>query len=276
MDAQRCALWIWYRGDLFRGYQAQLEGPTVQQSFQAAVSRAGLGGSFSASGRTDKGVHARMQVLSGRIPRHLPLRDFAERLAAALPKGTGLCAARERHPAFHAQWSCSEKEYRYRLALGDVGDAWRPFAWAPQSDPRLGGRQVDLGRLAEALARCVGERDFIAFHQKSSPQKRRRLSTAELVDLGGGLFEARLRGNGFGRYQVRYLVGSAVAVAAELIPTEAFAAALERGEAIPGVRAPATGLILWEVFYPGELDPFAADRSEPGPLPSEPPFVAGR
>jgi tRNA pseudouridine38-40 synthase len=276
MDAQRCALWIWYRGDLFRGYQAQVEGPTVQQSFQLALARAGLGGSFAASGRTDKGVHARMQVLSGRVPRDLPLTDFAGRLAAALPEGMGLCAARERHPAFHAQWSCSEKEYRYRLALGEVGEAWRPFAWTPQAEPRLATRAVDAGRLAQVLARCTGQRDFIAFHEKSSPRKARRLSSADLVDLGGGLVEARLRGSGFGRYQVRYLVGSSVAVAADLIPDEAFQAALDRGEAIAGVRAPAAGLILWEVFYPGELDPFAKDRSEPGRLPSLPPFSAKR
>jgi tRNA pseudouridine38-40 synthase len=276
MNAQRCALWIWYRGDLFRGYQAQVEGPTVQQSFHEALGRAGLAGAFAASGRTDKGVHARMQVLSGRVRQNLSLSDFAGRLAVTLPEGMGLCVARERHPAFHAQWSCAEKEYRYRLALGDVGKAWRPFAWSPAAEPRLLGRSVDAGLLAQALARCIGERDFIAFHQKSSPRKRRRLSAAELVDLGSGLFEARLRGNGFGRYQVRYLVGTSVAVAAGLLPEEAFVAALERAEPIAGVRAPATGLILWEVFYPGELDPFAADRATPGGLPPKPPFAATR
>jgi tRNA pseudouridine38-40 synthase len=127
-------------------------------------------------------------------------------------------------------------------------------------------------RLASILTRAVGRRDFIAFHAKSSPQKPRTLESVHLVEHPGGLVEIFLSGDAFARYQVRYLVGSAVATAAGEIPEEKFAAALETGEPITGIRAPPEGLVLWETRYPPELDPFARERASPPGLPAGPPF----
>jgi tRNA pseudouridine38-40 synthase len=257
---------LWYRGDLFRGYQSQIQGPTVQQALEEALRKAGVHGYFAASGRTDKGVHARMQVVSGRLRLEAEIGDFAAALRGKLPEGLGLCAARPTHPSFHAQWSCAGKEYRYRIALPGADPAWAPYAWTPE-------RPFSIDVLARTLGACVGAHDFIAFHEKSSPRKVRTIESADLVDRGAGLVEARIRGNGFGRHQVRYMVGSAMEVAGGGLPADAFAAAVERAEPIRGVRAPAAGLILWDVRYPGQLDPFGSDRAAPGPLPQAPPFV---
>jgi tRNA pseudouridine38-40 synthase len=73
---------------------------------------------------------------------------------------------------------------------------------------------------------------------------------------------------------VRYLVGSALKVVAGLLPEESWKAALETGSAVEGLKAPAQGLVLWEVRYPPGLDPFTAgERLHPPGLPLEPPFV---
>lgn len=267
------ALWVWYRGEHFRGFQTQVKGPTVQQELGKALATLGISAALAPAGRTDRGVHARMQVVSVRTgPTHTP-ESLLAALPQLLPRDLGLCSVAVAPPSFHAQWSCSGKQYNFRLRLSAAAPpGWSAYSWYPLEHPRLAGRTVLPERLASILARAVGRRDFIAFHAKSSTRKLRTLESAQLVERPGGLLEIRFSGEAFGRYQVRYLVGSAVATAAGEIPEESFAAALETGEPIPGIRAPPEGLVLWETRYPPELDPFARERASAPGLPAGPPF----
>lgn len=267
-------LWIWYRGGNFRGFQRQVEGPTVQDVLEDALRAVGSPAVVMPSGRTDLGVHARMQVVSLRLNEEDAPEAVAERLSATLPSSLGVCVARRAPTGFHAQWSASGKAYRYRLRLGGAGEeTWRAHSLDVSAEPLLQGRAVAPERLADVLRSAEGTRDFIAFHEKSSPRKPRTLASATLHDVGGGLYEARLEGSGFARYQVRYLVGGALKVAAGLLPEEAWRAALEAGATVAGYKAPAQGLVLWEVRYPPELDPFTAgERLHPPGLPESPPF----
>jgi len=259
------ALWVWYRGEQFRGYQRQVQGPTVQGALEEALRSCGVARTPVAAGRTDLGVHARMQVVAFRAP---TLAQDPASLNRALPGGCGVVAVRPAAPGFHPQFSAVEKEYRYRLLVRDPLSAWRPYAW---HDPAW-SQDLDPARLKALLRKAEGTRDFIAFHEKSSAQKLRTLSSCELLELRGGLWDVRLRGTGFGRYQVRYLVGTAVAVARGQLPEEAYLRALESGEPIQGTKAPASGLTLWEVRYPQGTDPFTADRGRPEGLPPGPPW----
>ncbi|QDE97895.1 tRNA pseudouridine synthase A [Myxococcus xanthus] len=270
------ALWIWYRGGIFRGFQRQPEGPTVQSALEEALRSVGVPATLMPSGRTDRGVHARMQVVSVRLEAGDSAESLEKRLPPRLPPGLGLCGVR-RPTSFHAQWSASGKEYRYRFQLGGaVTPDWAPYALDVSAEPLFQATAVTPERLGALLRSAEGTRDFIAFHEKSSPRKPRTLESATLHELGGGLYEARLRGDGFARYQIRYLMGSALKVAAGLLPEEAWLAALETGQALEGFKAPAHGLVLWEVRYPPGVDPFTAgERLHPPGLPLEPPFHIG-
>jgi tRNA pseudouridine38-40 synthase len=272
-------LWIWYRGGTFRGFQRQTQGPTLQEVLEGALREAGVASAgVMPAGRTDRGVHARMQVVSLRLDHEDSPPALAARLPALLPPDLGLCVARRPHPSFHAQWSAVGKTYRYRVQLGGtVAPEWRPYALPVAEEPRLAGHAIAPERLAELLGMAPGRRDFIAFHESSSPRKVRTLESATLLELGGGLFEITLRGDAFARYQVRYLVGSALLTAAGGLPEDRWRAALEAGERIPGLKAAAAGLVLWEVRYPPLLDPFtAAERAGPPGLPEAPPFLGAR
>ncbi len=268
-------LWIWYLGGNFRGFQRQAQGPTVQQALETALAEAGAPSAVMPAGRTDRGVHARMQVVSLRLEPGDSPEALAARLAQRLPPGLGLCLARAPHPSFHAQWCAVGKVYRYRVQLGgSVPEAWRPYVMEAATSEALAHRPIAPERLAELLAMAVGARDFGAFHENSSPRKVRTLEAATVHALGGGLFEARLCGDAFARYQVRYLVGSALLTAAGRLSVEQWRAALEAVERIPGLKADAAGLVLWEVRYSPELDPFSpAERARPPGLPSGPPFL---
>ncbi|RKH56867.1 tRNA pseudouridine synthase A [Corallococcus llansteffanensis] len=269
-------LWTWYRGGNFRGFQRQVEGPTVQDALEDALEQAGSPATVMPSGRTDRGVHARMQVISLRLTEDVPPEALPQKLAPFLPPDVGLCVAKRPPGSFHAQWSASGKEYRYRLTLGaPPSEAWRPYALDVAAEGGLQpGRAVTPERLEALLARAAGTRDFTAFHERSSPQKARTLSSATLRELGGGLYEARLEGDGFARYQVRYLVGSALKVAAGLLSEEQWHAALDSGTSLAGFKAPAHGLVLWEVRYPAAVDPFGSgERLHPPGLPDSAPFM---
>lgn len=276
MKTIRCTAWIWYRGGAFAGFMRQPGVRSVQEDVTAALAAIDIPeAGVMPAGRTDKGVHARMQVLSFRAPATWTPEALQWALGESLPPDeVGVAAVRTPHESFHAQWSATGKEYRYRLRLSDSAtEEERSWQWCVSDEQRLAGRKFTATTLAEVLKRAVGHRDFIAFHEKSSVQKRRLLASAQVVELRDGLIDVRLSGDSFARYQVRYLVGTACAVAAGIIPMGAFEEALELGTPLSGLRAPAQGLVLWEVRYDADLDPFtAAERTDAAGVPRAPPF----
>ena len=210
-----------------------------------------------------------MQVLSLRVVEGVPPEEVAARLTAVLPPGVGVVLSRRAGARFNASWQASGKEYRYRLALSDL-PAWSGCAWRVDVRPE---------RVAEELLRAVGTRNFAVFHDGSSVVKPRTVRSATVHELASGLVEVRVTGDGFARHMVRRLVGAAVGVARGEVAAETYVLALEEARRSPGFagrKAPAQGLVLWEVSYPPEIDPFtAAERRAPPGLPETPPFAAG-
>ncbi|HZA13915.1 MAG TPA: tRNA pseudouridine(38-40) synthase TruA [Myxococcaceae bacterium] len=269
-------MWIWYRGDFFRGFQSQRGGNTVQQTISEAVAPLEMPGSVLAAGRTDRGVHARMQVIAMRLASRTSVDDLAARLGSAAPGALGVVASKLSVHGFHPSWSATRKEYRYRVALGRVLPLeWAPFAWIIREHPRFRGAEPDPSRMADVLRHFSGARDFIAFHEKSSPRRSRTLHEASMRELEHGVFELRLVGDGFARFQVRYLAGAAALVAAGIVPEDALRASLADGVSFPGLKAPPAPLVLWDVVYPPPLDPFSnVERVHAPGIPAEPPFAS--
>lgn len=233
------ALWCWYDGGGFHGYQGQQGLRTVQAELLRVFSAAGLSRNPVVAGRTDKGVSARMQVLSARVAREVPLASLLERLTPHLPLDLGLVMAREAAQGFHAAWSATSKEYRYTLSREAAGD---------------------LDRLREASALVPGTRDFRVFHFKTSEQKPRTVDSVQVTPTPSGA-TLRFVGQQFARHMVRMLVGGLTAVSRGEVPLEVFARGLEAQENFHCPTAPPEPLTLWSVGYPAHLDPFSqADR----------------
>ncbi len=235
------ALWCWYRGQHFHGYQRQQTLRTVQGELLSAFARAGAARNPVVAGRTDRGVSARMQVLSGRLEKEIRPDAFTRALNALLPNDVGIHLAREAPTGFHAAWSSTSKEYRYALAEEEVGD---------------------LGLLRQAAALVPGTRNFKVFHFKSSEEKPRTVSSVELLAPTSGAFTLRFVGRGFARHMVRMLVGGMTAVSRGDVSLDVFRDGLMKQQNFHCPTAPAEGLTLWDVGYPPEVDPFtAAERS---------------
>ena len=266
MKRDRLALWVWYRGDRFQGWQSQGTGRSVQEHLAAGLAVHGISGSPMGAGRTDRGVHARCQPVSVRLRRGTSL----EAVRDVGGQGWGVAAAALAPDGFHAQWSSVSKEYRYRLALGPVPERWSAHAWDPSTHPRIAGARVDRSAARWALERALGTRDFSALHAASSVRRPRTLQAVHWTEAGA-LIEIGLVGNAFGRYGVRLLVGGAVLVGAGVVAPAAWERALDEAARFEGLRAPAAALTLWAVGYPPPLDPFATAAPR---LPGSPPFVA--
>jgi tRNA pseudouridine38-40 synthase len=204
-----------------------------------------------------------MQVLALRVDENVAASEVAFRINCHLPPGVGIALAKDAPRKFHPQWKSTGKEYRYRIT-SDENSSWANAAW---------GTVVDAVALRQTLALVVGTRNFAAFHENGSAVKPRTIQAAEVVALTPSIIEVRMRGDGFGKYMVRYLVGSAVGVATGVIDASAFQAGLESAQPFKGIKAPAQGLILWDVCYSAPDDPFTvAEREAAANVPPSPPY----
>ena len=232
------AWWVWYRGADFRGYQAQEGHRTVQAEVLRAFAEVGLERNPVVAGRTDRGVSARMQVLSARVRRDAELGALRETVNARLPADLQVHLVKPAVDGFNAAWSASGKEYRY--VVTEPGDR---------------------GLLREAASLVPGTRNFRVFHFKSSVEKPRTVDQVELVERRSG-YVIRFVGEGFARYMVRMLVGGMLAVSRGDIGLDTFRRGLELQENFRCPTAPPEPLVLWNVRYPPEVDPFTeAERA---------------
>ncbi|MDP1914793.1 MAG: tRNA pseudouridine(38-40) synthase TruA [Myxococcales bacterium] len=234
------AVWCWYDGAAFHGYQGQQGLRTVQSELMRAFAAAGLSRNPVVAGRTDKGVSARMQVLSARLERDVSPSEAMERLTPHLPDDLGLVMARDAKPGFHAAWSATSKEYRYTLTLENAGD---------------------LSLLERAAALIPGTRDFRVFHFKTSEQKPRTVDAVE-VHQEQSAITVRVRGQQFARHMVRMLIGGMTAVARGEVSLDVFHRGLIEQQNFHCPTAPPEPLTLWNVGYPDDVDPFTIEERQ--------------
>ena len=97
-----------YDGTRYNGWQRQGNTPdTVQGRLETALSALlEQPVEVAGSGRTDAGVHARMQTASFRAKTDLPAPELLRRLRAQLPGDIGVLTLAEAEPRFHARLSC--------------------------------------------------------------------------------------------------------------------------------------------------------------------------
>jgi tRNA pseudouridine38-40 synthase len=160
-----------------------------------------------AAGRTDSGVHARLQVVHFDTEAARPASAWVRGVNALLPDAVAVLWSQPVAEDFHARYSALSRTYRYELLNRPVRAALaaRHAGWfhAP----------LDLGKMREAAALFVGEHDFSAFRssecQAKSPVRRIH---AFSVEKSGDTFHFVVTANAFLHHMVRNLVGTLVYV----------------------------------------------------------------
>jgi tRNA pseudouridine38-40 synthase len=261
----RIALGIEYDGSRFLGWQTQPDGGAVQDAVEPAL--AGIAGesvTVTCAGRTDRGVHAREQVIHFDTQAARPQSAWVRGVNAMLPDSVAVLWAREMPAEFHARFSARARTYRYVLVNRPVRPALaaRYAGWfhAP----------LDVAAMRLAAGRLVGEHDFSAF-RSAECQAKSPLRTVHSIQIeqSGMRIDFIVRANAFLHHMVRNLIGTLVYVGKGKHPP-AWAGELlesrERARAAPTFAA--EGLYLEKVEYEPHWDlPATAARPLELPVP---------
>lgn len=248
-------LTVAYDGTGLHGFAEAGDLPTVMGILRSNVERVvRVPVELVGAGRTDAGVHAWGQVVTGEIPASTDL----ERLVRGLNR---LCApsVAVRHAAwvaddFSARFSATARTYRYHVWNDATPNPLvARFSWHVTTT-------LDVGSMNEAALHLLGEHDFSSFcrRPKQAPGTPpvslvRRLQSATWSRPDAGpMLRFEISASSFCHQMVRSVLGTLVDVGrgrrrVEDVP--AILAACDRSAA--GRVAPPTGLVLWSVDYSG-------------------------
>ena len=179
---------------------------------QDAVERAlaGIAGApiaTTCAGRTDRGVHARCQVVHFDTGAQRPQSAWVRGVNALLPDSVAALWSQPVADEFHARFSAFARTYRYRLLNRPV----RPALAATQ----VGWFHLplDVELMREAAQHLVGEHDFTAFRSSECQAKSpvRRIHEFS-IEKNQDRIDFVVRANAFLHHMVRNLVGMLVYV----------------------------------------------------------------
>ncbi len=246
-----------YDGSQFHGWASQPGLPTVQQTLEAALWRAIALAEppvLTVAGRTDAGVHARGQVAHLDVPagQWAAAADSAlHRLASLLPPSIRVRAIAPAPDGFDARFSALWRRYSYRVCDDPAfADPLR------RHDTLWYTRPLDLDRMNEAAAACLGEHDFAAFcRRREGATTIRRLLQLDWAPAEAGVTVATVCADAFCHNMVRALAGALLSVGDGSKPPVWPAQVLAARQRVPDVRvAPPHPLCLEEVGYPGPAE----------------------
>ena len=240
-------LTIEYDGNKFSGWQTQLRHRTVQGTLIAALGEI-LGDSritLQGAGRTDAGVHALAQVASLRCERPMDIPRVLRRLERVLSSDLAVLDIRPAPERFHARHDAAARWYRYQVTRRRSAFGTKVTWWV--DDP------LDVERMRAAAVHFVGRHDYGAFvrsgHQ--APSTVVVVEACRLWELGE-LVLIRIGASHFLWGQVRRMVGALVAVGRGAADPDDVPRWLSGETPPPESAAPASGLFLEAVLYPGD------------------------
>jgi tRNA pseudouridine38-40 synthase len=250
--SQRIALRLQYLGKDFCGWQRQLNGISVQEVIEEAISAVtAQTTTIHGAGRTDTGVHASWQVAHFDTDSPIPPDRWAKVLNTRLPPTISIVESVRVEDGWHAQFTALWRRYRYVIYTGACPSVFlRPFSW------HYYYQKLHCQAMHEALQPLLGEHDFGAFQRAGSKRRHGRL-TVHFAKCWqeGELILMEMQASGFLYGMIRLLMGQLVRVGSGELARAEFTRIWQSGER-SSVRyaAPPQGLCLIGVGYPH--DPF--------------------
>lgn len=252
-----------YDGTDFRGFAESDGVRTVMGELRRAVETVTRGPvELTGAGRTDAGVHAWGQVVTGMLPADTDLRRLSRSVNALCGPDISVRRAEWVDDHFSARFSATARTYHY--------DVWND----PSPHPLLARTtwhvpiELDVGAMNSGSELLLGEHDFSSFCRRPKPAAGhdepslvRRLHVArwsghDSAEWGAslaGLLRFEITGTSFCHQMVRSIVGTLVDIGQGRRTPDSVSvtlAALDRNAA--GQVAPPTGLVLFSVDYSGE------------------------
>ena len=246
---RRIALRIGYDGTGYAGWQTQDNAVAVQQVVEQALAKLS-GGRVPLTGasRTDAGVHAMGQIAHFDTETRIPAEKFSFALNTMLPPDIRIAESYAVPEDFHARFSTAGKVYAYTIVN------------APHASAMLGRFSahcpvpLDVEKMHAAVQDIVGAHDFSAFMASGGTSKTfvREMKAAQVCRAGDQIC-FMVWGTGFLYNMVRIIAGTLMLIGQDKLPADALARAIASGNRLDlGFTAPAQGLTLMRVLYPGQ------------------------
>ena len=234
-----------YLGTSYHGWQKQNNADSVQEIIENKLSQIlNEEVTIYGSGRTDAGVHALAQTFHFIIDKGVDLDRLLYSVNMILPRDIEILSFEEVDESFHARYSAKKKHYQYQIYLGG-------------KDPFYEGRvyffpyPFDLDLFKSALSKFVGKHDFKDFTSKEEDEDSFVREIYEIaVNKKDSVVTIDLYGNGFMRYMIRFLIGTALQIATGKEDISFIDRHLDQeNREIVSYKAPGEGLYLAEVIY---------------------------
>lgn len=250
-DLVRVALTVAYDGTTFHGFAPNPGVSTVGGSLVEALERVLRHRvELVCAGRTDKGVHARGQVVDFVAAADTDLDSLVRSVNSLCGPDIAVRDARVVPDEFSSRFDARSRRYRYRIHNSDIPD---PFsvgrAWHVTE-------QLSLDRLRLACDPFIGTHDFTSFCRRATAADGSEKSSVRNVTDARWEVEAStltlwIEASSFCHQMVRSVVGTMVQVGVgKITPGDIRGIIAARDRSVAGPVAPPHGLTLWSVEYP--------------------------
>ena len=237
-----------YKGTNYQGWQKQKDAPTIQEEIEKVLSKI-LNSEINiqGSGRTDSGVHAQRQYFHFDVEKDIDIDRLRYSANCLLPKDIFINEIRKVDDDFHARYSAKSKTYTYILRL----DERNPFNYDLETIYPL---PINVNLLIIALKQFEGTHNFQDFTSKEEDEDgfiRTIYSVEPTYIEQTKQFIVTFKGNGFMRYMIRNMVGTALAIASQKEKEDFIIYHLSKKETreIVSYKAAPEGLYLVDVNY---------------------------
>lgn len=245
-DRMRYLIKFSYDGSNYCGFQSQKGLRTIQEELEVALTKINNGNptTITATGRTDKGVHALCQYGHADINVNINEKKLKRALNSNLPADIHVIEAKEVNNDFHARYNVKSKEYKYFINLGEFNPVERNYVFQYCY-------KLNIEAMKEAIKYFIGKHDFRAFMTENKEKENciREIFSASIVEKDEKLI-LTFKGNGFLRYQIRNMVGILIKVGENKLSPEKIIEIIEsKDRTKSGKTAPAEGLYLTNIEY---------------------------
>lgn len=247
----RIVLVVEYDGTAYHGSQLQADMPTIQGEIEEALYKlTGEKSRVMAASRTDTGVHARGQVVSFRTRSSLPLLTFVRGLNHYLPDDIAVKAASRAEDSFDVRRGALRREYNYYILNSLTRSPIR------RGFCHLVSEQLDVEAMNQVCQALIGKHDFASFVTSAEVGAKSTVRNVHRAEIkrNGDLVVFNMIANSFLPHQVRNTVGALIRVGLGKMTVDEFHSLVEeKRPGLAGPTAPACGLCLMKIDYPGSF-----------------------
>lgn len=236
---------VQYDGANYLGFQIQNEGITIEACIKESLDIIYKDDiKIYASGRTDKGVHAKGQVFNYFTNLYIEPKRLKYAINRGLPQDIKIISLEYVDLNFHSRFSAKSKEYRYYIKYKDYS--------VFESRYKAYIENLNINLINEAIKLYLGTHDFTSFCSADIDKRKSCIKTITKaqINIKDDEYEFIFEGDGFLKYQIRRMMGILIAIGKGKIDKDIINELyINHTHQMHYPVAPGCGLYLYKVNY---------------------------